>query len=187
MLVDHLKAHYHQVVFATGAQTDRRLNIPGIDYQGSHPATDFVAWYNGHPDFRDCLFDLSQERAAVTLATGTLDDPTGFGRIVRDEYGNFQAIVEHNDCTAEQLHIKEINPSYYCFNSPKLFEALDQVRPDNKKQEYYLTDTLGLPTACIGVLYLGCKVHAPDENIRLANFIIGTKHIAAVMERMASR
>ena len=86
----------------------------------------------------------TQERAAVTLATGTLDDPTGFGRIVRDEYGNFQAIVEHNDCTAEQLHIKEINPSYYCFNSPKLFEALDQVRPDNKKQEYYLTDTLGL-------------------------------------------
>ena len=49
------------------------------------------------------------------------------------------------------------------------------------------TDILGLPTACIGVLYLGCKVHAPDENIRLADFITGTKHIAAVMERMASR
>ena len=86
----------------------------------------------------------NQERAAVTLATGTLDDPSGFGRIIRDEYGNFQAIVEHNDCTAEQLHIKEINPSYYCFNTPRLFEALDQVRPDNKKQEYYLTDTLSL-------------------------------------------
>ncbi|NIA06050.1 MAG: NTP transferase domain-containing protein [Actinobacteria bacterium] len=86
----------------------------------------------------------TQERAAVTLATGALDNPSGFGRIVRDEYGNFQAIVEHNDCSAEQLHIKEINPSYYCFNTLRLFESLEQVRPDNKKQEYYLTDTLGL-------------------------------------------
>ena len=60
-----LENHYHQIVFTTGAQTDRRLNIPGIDLKNSHPATEFVAWYNGHPDFRDCKFDLSQERAAV--------------------------------------------------------------------------------------------------------------------------
>ena len=85
-----------------------------------------------------------QERATATLATGTLEDPGGFGRIIRDEYGNFQGIVEHNDCTAEQLAIKEINPSYYCFDTPRLLEALDQIRPDNKKGEYYLTDTLGL-------------------------------------------
>ena len=57
--------HYHQVVISTGAQTDRYLNIPGIDLEGSHPATEFVAWYNGHPDFRDREFDLSQESAAV--------------------------------------------------------------------------------------------------------------------------
>src|SRR5262245_59009515 len=60
-----LGRHYHQVVFSTGAQTDRRMGIPGEDLQGSHPATEFVAWYNGHPDYRDCQFDLSQERAAV--------------------------------------------------------------------------------------------------------------------------
>lgn len=60
-----LKEHYHQIVFATGAQTDRRMDIPGEDLNGSHPATEFVAWYNGHPDFRDCKFDLSQERAAI--------------------------------------------------------------------------------------------------------------------------
>ena len=41
------------------------MGIPGEDLQGSHPATEFVAWYNGHPDYRDCQFDLSQERAAV--------------------------------------------------------------------------------------------------------------------------
>jgi ferredoxin/flavodoxin---NADP+ reductase len=60
-----LKAHYHQIVYCTGAQTDRRMGIPGEDLAGSHPATEFVAWYNGHPDYRDCVFDLSQESVAV--------------------------------------------------------------------------------------------------------------------------
>jgi len=60
-----LQAHYHQIVYCTGAQTDRRMGIPGEDLTGSHPATEFVAWYNGHPDYRDCVFDLSQESVAV--------------------------------------------------------------------------------------------------------------------------
>jgi ferredoxin--NADP+ reductase len=63
--LDDLKAHYHQILFATGAQTDKALGVPGEDLQGSHPATEFVAWYNGHPDYRDLQFDLSQECAAV--------------------------------------------------------------------------------------------------------------------------
>jgi len=60
-----VRDHYHQVIYCTGAQTDRSMNIPGEELQGSHAATEFVAWYNGHPDYRDCQFDLSQERAAV--------------------------------------------------------------------------------------------------------------------------
>ena len=63
--VDDLRQHYHQIFYCTGAQTDRRMGIPGEDLAGSHPATEFVAWYNGHPDYRDLRFDLSQERAAV--------------------------------------------------------------------------------------------------------------------------
>ncbi len=63
--VSDLRRHYHQILYSTGAQTDRRMGIPGEDLKGSHPATEFVAWYNGHPDYRDCRFDLSQERAAV--------------------------------------------------------------------------------------------------------------------------
>lgn len=63
--VEDLKDYYHQVLYSTGAQTDRPLGIPGDDLIGSHPATEFVAWYNGHPDFRDHQFDLSQERVAV--------------------------------------------------------------------------------------------------------------------------
>jgi ferredoxin--NADP+ reductase len=65
ILLEDLKQYYHQVIFTTGAQTDRRMNIPGEDLPGSHPATEFVAWYNGHPEFRDYEFDLSQESAAV--------------------------------------------------------------------------------------------------------------------------
>jgi ferredoxin--NADP+ reductase len=60
-----LERHVHAVVYATGAQTDRSLGIPGEDLRGSHSATEFVAWYNGHPDFQDRRFDLSVERVAV--------------------------------------------------------------------------------------------------------------------------
>ena len=63
--VADLRAHYHMIVYTTGAQTDRRMGIPGEDLRNSHAATEFVAWYNGHPDYRDLTFDLSQERAAI--------------------------------------------------------------------------------------------------------------------------
>ena len=63
--VDDLRSCYHQIVYTTGAQVDRELGIPGEDLPGSHSATEFVAWYNGHPDFRDREFDLSQSAAAV--------------------------------------------------------------------------------------------------------------------------
>jgi ferredoxin--NADP+ reductase len=63
--IEDLRAHYHQIVYTTGAQTDRRMGIPGEDLRRSHPATDFVAWYNGHPDYREQRFDLSQEEVAV--------------------------------------------------------------------------------------------------------------------------
>jgi ferredoxin--NADP+ reductase len=65
LTVDDLRRHYHQILYATGAQTDRRMGIPGEDLRGSHPATEFVAWYNGHPDYRDHQFDLTQERAGI--------------------------------------------------------------------------------------------------------------------------
>ncbi|GMQ80969.1 MAG: FAD-dependent oxidoreductase [Rhodothermia bacterium] len=63
--LEDLKRFYHQVYFSTGAQVDRRMGVPGEDLPRSHSATEFVAWYNGHPDFRDFEFDLSQERVAI--------------------------------------------------------------------------------------------------------------------------
>ncbi len=63
--VADLSRLYHQVLFTTGAQTDRRLGVPGEDLAGSYPATEFVAWYNGHPDYTHYQFDLQQTAAAV--------------------------------------------------------------------------------------------------------------------------
>ncbi|MEO5825227.1 MAG: FAD-dependent oxidoreductase [Gemmatimonadales bacterium] len=63
--IEELKSAYHAVIIATGAQTDRQLEIPGEQLPGSHAATDFVGWYNGHPDFADRTFDLTQREAAV--------------------------------------------------------------------------------------------------------------------------
>jgi bifunctional UDP-N-acetylglucosamine pyrophosphorylase/glucosamine-1-phosphate N-acetyltransferase len=85
-----------------------------------------------------------KETSAATLATAILDEPTGYGRIIRDSYGNIQGIVEEGDCTGQQKTIKEVNPSYYCFKNKILFEALDKIKPDNVKKEYYLTDALHL-------------------------------------------
>jgi ferredoxin--NADP+ reductase len=60
-----LRERYHQICYTTGAQTDRHMGIPGEDLQRSRSATEFVTWYNGHPDCRHCKFDLSQEQVAV--------------------------------------------------------------------------------------------------------------------------
>jgi len=103
-------------------------------------------------------------QAAATLATAVLDDPSGYGRIIRDAYGNMQGIVEDSDCTPGQLAIKEINPSNYLFNNKVLFEALEKVKPENVKKEYYLTDAVS------GIIGTGHKVIAitalsPEEAV----------------------
>ena len=63
--LDDIRRHYHQIVFATGAQDDRSLEIPGEEATGSHPATDFVAWYNGHPDYAEHRFNLDATDVAI--------------------------------------------------------------------------------------------------------------------------
>ncbi len=63
--VEDLRKHYHQICYTTGTQTDRNLGIPGEDLKRSHSATEFGAWYNGHPDYKNLEFDLSQESVAV--------------------------------------------------------------------------------------------------------------------------
>jgi bifunctional UDP-N-acetylglucosamine pyrophosphorylase/glucosamine-1-phosphate N-acetyltransferase len=78
--------------------------------------------------------------AAATLATSVIADSTGYGRIVRDAQGRFTGIVEQKNATAEQLAIREVNPSYYCFDTRAMFEALAAVKRDTVSGEYYITD-----------------------------------------------
>ena len=78
--------------------------------------------------------------AACTVLTVRLKDPHGYGRVVRDENGMFEQIVEQKDATDEQREIDEINSGIYCFNTRKLFAGLSQINNDNAQGEYYLTD-----------------------------------------------
>ena len=82
--------------------------------------------------------------AACTILTVRLEDPTGYGRIVRGEDGLFSRIVEQRDATDEERKIKEINSGIYCFNTKKLFAALADVQNNNAQGEYYLTDAPAL-------------------------------------------
>ena len=85
-----------------------------------------------------------EEKAAASMATAVLDDPTGYGRVVRDAEGNFVAIVEQLDCSAEQREIREVFPSYYCLKVDELLFALSRLKNENVKREYYLTDIYGI-------------------------------------------
>ncbi len=82
---EELRELYDSVVYAVGAQTDRRLGIPGEDLHGSWSATEFVAWYNGHPDFQDLGFDLSGERAVVVGNGNVALDVARMLALTRDE------------------------------------------------------------------------------------------------------
>ncbi|MFD2671545.1 bifunctional UDP-N-acetylglucosamine diphosphorylase/glucosamine-1-phosphate N-acetyltransferase GlmU [Marinicrinis sediminis] len=82
--------------------------------------------------------------AAATIMSAVLDQPQGYGRIVRDQHDLVQKIVEQKDCSEEEAAIQEINTGTYCFDNRKLFEALEQVTNDNAQQEYYLTDVISI-------------------------------------------
>jgi bifunctional UDP-N-acetylglucosamine pyrophosphorylase/glucosamine-1-phosphate N-acetyltransferase len=82
--------------------------------------------------------------AACTMLSVKLEDPTGYGRIVRDAEGRFERIVEQKDATPEERQINEINAGIYCFETRLLFQALERVRPENAQGEFYLTDVPGI-------------------------------------------
>jgi bifunctional UDP-N-acetylglucosamine pyrophosphorylase/glucosamine-1-phosphate N-acetyltransferase len=78
--------------------------------------------------------------AACTILAVRLENPTGYGRIIRNEQGGFEKIVEQKDASDEERQVREINSGIYCFESKNLFEALRRVQPKNQQGEYYLTD-----------------------------------------------
>lgn len=122
----------------------------------------------------------SQEQTVLTMGTGLTEDPTGYGRVFRDKQGKLIGIIEQAHCTAEQLKIKEINPSYYCYDCQTLFWALDQVRPDNPKNEYYLTDAVRI------ILQSGRKAQAitivPPIEVFSINSRQDLAHVSKLMQ-----
>jgi bifunctional UDP-N-acetylglucosamine pyrophosphorylase/glucosamine-1-phosphate N-acetyltransferase len=93
---------------------------------------------------RALVAEHEKSRAAVTLLTAKLDDPTGYGRIVRARTGIFRDIVEEKDATDEQRDIKEINSGVYVFSGRELWPALLKLENKNQAGEYYLTDIVRL-------------------------------------------
>lgn len=95
------------------------------------------------PETLNKLIEKSIEnKEYATLLTAIYDDPTGYGRIVRDEGGNIEGIVEEKDTTEEQRKITEINAGIYCFDIEALLDALEKITPNNKQGEYYITDVI---------------------------------------------
>ncbi|SEN64203.1 bifunctional UDP-N-acetylglucosamine diphosphorylase/glucosamine-1-phosphate N-acetyltransferase GlmU [Lihuaxuella thermophila] len=102
-----------------------------------------------HPLFTsETLSKLIEEhqrsQAAATVLTARLENPSGYGRIVRRTDGSVDRIVEHKDATAEELKINEVNTGTFCFDNQKLFSALSLVNNDNAQGEYYLPDVISI-------------------------------------------
>lgn len=85
-----------------------------------------------------------QAQAKATVLTAVLDDPKGYGRIVRDKKDDFERIVEEKDASPEERKVREINSGEMCFSAPALFSGLKEVKRENLQKEYYLTDVLGI-------------------------------------------
>ncbi len=79
-----------------------------------------------------------------TVLTAKMDDPASYGRIVRDDKGDLESIVEYKDASQDIRKIDEINSGIYCFDATSLFEALQSVNSNNAQGEYYLTDTIAI-------------------------------------------
>lgn len=106
--IDDLRNNFHATIFACGAETDRKLGIPGEDLQGSHTATAFVGWYNGHPDYRDLSFDLSQEIAVVVGQGNVAADVSRILSKTADELKQTD-IADHALQQLAESKIKEIH------------------------------------------------------------------------------
>ncbi|MEN1990486.1 bifunctional UDP-N-acetylglucosamine diphosphorylase/glucosamine-1-phosphate N-acetyltransferase GlmU [Paenibacillus sp. ES5-4] len=91
------------------------------------------------------LMELHESRgAAATVLTANLDQPHGYGRVIRSEDGSVLRIVEQKDCNPQEDAVKEINTGTYCFDNAKLFAALEKVTNENAQGEFYLTDVIGI-------------------------------------------
>ena len=125
--LEELRHYYHLIAFTTGAQTDRRMGIPGEDLPGSHTATEFVAWYNGHPDYRDREFDLSGERVAVVGVGNVAVDVARILARSHDELTSTD-LADHALDSLKASRVREVHllgrrgPAQAAFTNPEVKE-----------------------------------------------------------------
>lgn len=204
VVVGHQAGEVREVVERMGATTVLQEPQRGTGHalQVARPALDparFVLVLPGdaplaRPETLRALLDAHLENyAAATLLTAELENPAGYGRIVRGEDGTVHGIVEEKSCTAEQKKIREINAGFYCFTIERLWPCLEHLQPSNVHKELYLTDTIeqlakkGHRTMAVRAAdaqeVLGCNTRAEmaevDREFR-------RRKIAALMEDGAS-
>lgn len=135
LTLDDLTGHYHQMVFCTGAQTDRPLGVPGEDLAGSYPATEFVAWYNGHPDYTQHRFDLEQEVAVVVGVGNVAVDVARILLRSTDELARTD-IADYALETLRESRVKEVHmlgrrgPAQAAFTNPEIQELAELPHAD---------------------------------------------------------
>ena len=132
---EDLAERYHAVIYAVGAQTDRRMGIPGEDLPGSWAATEFVAWYNGHPDYRELEFDLSAKRAVVVGNGNVAADVARMLALTRDELAETD-VADHALEALAESGVEEVvvlgrrGPAQAAFTNPELLELGEMTDAD---------------------------------------------------------
>ena len=140
MTLDELRDYYHIICFTTGAETDRRMGIPGEDLARSHTATEFVAWYNGHPEYRDRHFDLSVEQVAVVGVGNVAVDVARILSRTAEELSSTD-IADHALEALRRSRIKEVymlgrrGPAQAAFTNPEVKELGELVGADIRVRE----------------------------------------------------
>jgi ferredoxin/flavodoxin---NADP+ reductase len=142
---EDLRRHYHAVIYAFGAETDRKLDIPGEELPGSWPATEFVAWYNGHPDYRDLEFDLSCERVAV-IGNGNVAMDVARMLVLPREELEVTDTADHAIEALAESNVKEVcilgrrGPAQAAFTNPELRELGELTDADVVVEPFELDD-----------------------------------------------
>ncbi len=147
---DELAERYHAIVYATGTAGDRPLGIPGEDLPGSHPATDFVGWYNAHPDFAEHTFDLSCRRAVVIGNGNVALDVARMLTLTHEEL-KLTDIADHALYALDASEIEEIvvagrrGPAQAAFTNPELLELGELQDADIVVDERELERAMAIP------------------------------------------
>jgi ferredoxin/flavodoxin---NADP+ reductase len=153
-----LLGHYHAIVYATGSPTDRPLGIPGEDLPGSHPATEFVGWYNGHPDHTHLEFDLLSAERAVVIGNGNVALDVARMLVLAPSELACTDIADHALEVLADSRVREVillgrrGPAQAAFTNPELLELGELSEADVIVEQDELDRGLAVPDPDAGTI-----------------------------------